>query len=261
MRSTMGALGAAAILAVAVLAASAAHAQSNVQCREAGADAERIACLEARIDALEEALSRVEAGSAAAETAASVPGPAPGPAPAPAPVDPADAFGGEQLDPAPVAAAAATTPATTAAPRAGRRWLRMPNIPFIGGDDDEDDEDAEAAPTAVAAAPAATPAPVDPEGFGAEQVAARTQTRDNNPRDAEDDILRAKIVGFEELHRGRLVIALDNGQIWRQLDVDSRTVRLQSEVSYDVEIWRSGFGGYRMKVADNARIMSVERLR
>jgi hypothetical protein len=253
----LGALGAAALIALGTLVASPALAQTSAQCRALGTDDERIACLEARIDALEEALARQDATDEVEAPAAE----AVSPAPTPVVPDATASFGAEQLDAAPVAAAA-TAPAEPAA-REGRRWLRMPGIPFIGRDRDEEPD---AAPTAVAAAPplpAATPSapPAGVEGFGAEQVAARAGTRDLNPRDEEDEILRAKIVDFEELHRGRLVVALDNGQIWRQLDVDSRTVRLRAEESYDVEIWRSGFGGYRMRVADNARVMSVERLR
>src|SRR5690606_2343880 len=101
---------------------------------------------------------------------------------------------------------------------------------------------------------------VDPEAFGAEQVAARTGSGDER-RDAEQEILRARIVDFVELHRGRLVVTLDNGQMWRQLDVDSRKVRLEEGEPVDVEIRRSGFGGYRMKIGDNRRILSVERIR
>jgi hypothetical protein len=239
---------AAALAAAAGLSAIAAPAlaQSTVQCSETGTDEERIACLQARIDALEAELARARGELAAVE-----------PAEEAAPVeDPAASFGAEQLEPAaaaPVAAAAAEPAA-----RERRRWLRMPSVPFFGRDDEDEGESAPE--TAVAAvepsAPASSPI-TGPESFGSEQLASvesRAQAR-------EEDVLHASIIDFQELHRGRLVVALDNGQMWRQLDVDTRQIRLDQGESYPVEIRRSGFGGYRMKVGDNDRIMRVERIR
>jgi hypothetical protein len=97
-----------------------------------------------------------------------------------------------------------------------------------------------------------------PESFGDEQLASVESRREARE---EREVLQATIVDFQELHRGRLVVALDNGQMWRQLDVDSRQVRLRDGETYPVEIRRSAFGGYRMKIDDNNRIFSVERLR
>lgn len=259
MRSMKATLFAAA-LACAALAAPA-LAQAPVQCSETGTDEERIACLQSRVDALEAELARARGELAAASEDS----------PAPAAVEaPGARFGVEQIEtpvveapatvaPAPAATAAIAPPAAATAvaepaEREGRRWLR---VPFFGRDDDEEAGDAPAQVAAAPAAPSATPE--EAETFGAEQVAERSDLRDE--RRAEEEILRAQIVDFQVLHRGRLVVALDNGQMWRQLDVDSRQVRLREGESYPVEIRRSGFGGYRMKVADNDRIMSVERLR
>lgn len=224
------------------------------ECNEAGTDDERIACLQSRVEALEAELARAR-GELAAATPAEDAAPAP---------DPADSFGAEQLDApaAPLAAATAAEPVE----REGRRWLRAPRLPFFGRDDEDDG----APETAVAAvepnppssatieAPASSGAsPSGPEAFGAEQIASvesRATARD-------EDVLHASIVDFQVLHRGRLVVALDNGQMWRQLDVDTRQLRLDQDERYPVEIRRSGFGGYRMKIADSDRLFSVERLR
>jgi hypothetical protein len=237
-------VAAALALAAAASAVAQSGAPTGAQCRALGTDEERIACLEARIDALEEALVRAQTdGSAPAEVATPA-------------TNGAESFGAEQIE---VAAPAGAEPATRSRPR----WLRMPGIPFLGrGDDDGGSEPS----TAVAAAPAAAPAPPAPpesgtDAFGAEQVAVRSGEINEGRRAQAEEVLHAQIVDFQVLHRGRLVVALDNGQLWRQLDVDSRQVRLREGESYPVEIRRSGFGGYRMKVADNDRIMTVERLR
>ena len=88
----------------------------------------------------------------------------------------------------------------------------------------------------------------------------RTGDRAPEARPAHQEILRAKLVNFKEVYPGRLVYILDNGQVWRQRDLDSKKVHLEKGKTVDVEIRHSGFGGYRMKVGDNIRILAVERV-
>ena len=219
---------------------AAAQVEDARDCNAAVSDAERIACLEAHIDALEAALYSGDAPAAPEPTAPSAPA---------APT-------------APVAAAVPAQPATAAAAEeTGRRGFGrlLPRVPFIGGGDSDGGEDA----TAVAAAPpaAAAPASVGGNELGSEQVALRDGAafeRVAQPR--EDDTVLAEIVAFERLRRGRLQVELDNGQTWRQTDIEAVSLRLREGDPMNVEIWRSGFGGYRMRVADKRPVLKVERL-
>lgn len=93
--------------------------------------------------------------------------------------------------------------------------------------------------------------------LGTEQVEARNRSK------AEDaTTVRATVVDFDFVGYRRLRVQLDNGQIWRQIDGDRTSVEreLRNETSFDVELWGTGLGGYRMRIADLDRTLRVERL-
>lgn len=70
--------------------------------------------------------------------------------------------------------------------------------------------------------------------------------------------LIAKVVRHWENGRGRLVVQLDNDQIWTE--VVSHDARIpKGEVT--VEIKPGGFGGYRMRINDNFTVVRVKRLK
>ncbi|MCI5046572.1 MAG: hypothetical protein MRY59_03645 [Aquisalinus sp.] len=57
-------------------------------------------------------------------------------------------------------------------------------------------------------------------------------------------------------------IVLDNGQVWRQLDSDTRHLRpLQDNIQYTALIERGALGSFRMKIEPMGRTIKVRRLK
>jgi hypothetical protein len=110
--------------------------------------------------------------------------------------------------------------------------------------------------------PPARPAPASPMGtpeaeLGAEQVEARSRTQDEEaPR------VHATVVDFRFVGYSRLMVQLDNGQVWRQIDGDRESVErgLRDNDTFEVEMWPTKLGGYRMRILSLERTIRVERL-
>lgn len=102
-------------------------------------------------------------------------------------------------------------------------------------------------------APAASP-----PTLGAEQAARRTGIR---PAPVEEERMITAIVAAERVHPNHLQVRLENGQIWRQIQGDTQFVDLSAATPTPAEIWRSGFGGYRMRLPQMRRVLKVERIR
>jgi hypothetical protein len=95
------------------------------------------------------------------------------------------------------------------------------------------------------------------DSLGAEQVINRDR------RDDEDDQLEATVVAFDFVRYQRLRVQLDNGQVWRQVDGDRVDVtrELHADSKFDVELWKTGLGGYRMRIVALDRTLRVQRLK
>jgi hypothetical protein len=105
------------------------------------------------------------------------------------------------------------------------------------------------APAATISAPAAR--------LGEEQVVQqRGEAREAAPR----EVLAATLTDFRADRRGLLVMQLDNGQIWRQVENVGVPIRLSPGAVIGVEITPSGFGGYRMSFPELGRRIAVSRL-
>ena len=112
----------------------------------------------------------------------------------------------------------------------------------------------------VATAPAAPPAVATPAvELGEEQVARTEPAIDAQPD--RSGALTASVTDVRTDLRGLLVMQLDNGQIWRQDERVGGPIRLSGNEAADVEITRSGFGGYRMRFLELGRKIAVSRLR
>lgn len=92
--------------------------------------------------------------------------------------------------------------------------------------------------------------------LGAEQAARRAGL----PAPKEDQRFTSVIVASERAHPNRLLVRLENGQVWRQIQGDTQIVLLPSNGRVNAEFSRSGFGGYRMRLPDMGRVVKVERL-
>jgi hypothetical protein len=59
---------------------------------------------------------------------------------------------------------------------------------------------------------------------------------------------------------GAFVVELDNGQKWRQADVEAGTANWNKPASsYNVIVTQGAFGSFTLRTADNSRTFRVER--
>lgn len=84
---------------------------------------------------------------------------------------------------------------------------------------------------------------------GAEQVAERRSGAEP---------VRAHVTDVQMGPRGMMLLRLDNGQFWRQVEQPDVPLRL-GEGLHPVEIVRSGFGGYRLRFTELGRTIVVRR--
>lgn len=147
-------------------------------------------------------------------------------------------------------AAVAPEPAIEPAQRDGFRLT----VPFVGGR-----RDAPEPPVSPAAGTAAATAAETEVGtiasFGAEQIAPPVAQQREAPRS-----LTAAIAALRTDLRGRLLIELDNGQLWRQTELEEFPVEVDMNRAQPVEIVASRFGGYRMQLLAIDRRIKVERV-
>ena len=70
----------------------------------------------------------------------------------------------------------------------------------------------------------------------------------------------ARMANYSFEKSGAFVVELDNGQKWRQTDVEAGTANWnRSASSYQVTITQGAFGAYSLRVADSPRVFRVER--
>ncbi len=105
-----------------------------------------------------------------------------------------------------------------------------------------------------------------PSGLGAEQVIARQERETKEGREERRERIRqsaaeSRIVDFAHTATGRLIIVLENGQVWAQRSSDSAKVRLREGERPDVKVRRGALSGYRMEISDPNITITVERLR
>ncbi len=115
----------------------------------------------------------------------------------------------------------------------------------------------EAPSVAVAEAPETTE-PEKPTGLGAEQVMARQTSEDED--DDDKDAITVAIADFAKTNTGRLVIVLQNGQVWRQVEGDTQDLNLSRGRKLTAEVWNSSLGGYKLRITEAKRTIRVRRL-
>jgi hypothetical protein len=108
-------------------------------------------------------------------------------------------------------------------------------------------------------AASAAPTPGNEETLaelGAEQVSVRKGEREELVR------YPATVIEFDYVRRDKLRVVLDNGQIWRQTDGDrpNHYRSLRRYDGFDVELWQTRLGGYRMLIVPTNKIVRVQRL-
>jgi hypothetical protein len=93
--------------------------------------------------------------------------------------------------------------------------------------------------------------------FGAENVKEKRKKAESQRQNQ----LEAKIIEvFSRRNRG-VIVTLDNGQKWRQLDSDDRSVRFTGKNKlYTARIKRGPMGNYLMRINELKRSIRVERI-
>ena len=116
---------------------------------------------------------------------------------------------------------------------------------------------------AVSAANSATESAepvVEENEIGSEQVRVRTATQEERKADLESAtglrVAEYNIVPYE-----RLVVTLENGQVWRQIKGDVQRIRVNLKRNQTVDINESGLGGYQLRLNEIRRTIRVERIK
>jgi len=96
--------------------------------------------------------------------------------------------------------------------------------------------------------------------IGAEQVSARSMTSEER-RAALASVSNQSVAQYSIVPYERLVVKLENGQIWRQIKGDVQRIRVNLEKNQSVDITESRFGGYQLRLNEMRRIIRVERIK
>jgi len=105
-----------------------------------------------------------------------------------------------------------------------------------------------------------------PAGIGAEQVRAKQENeskegRKKRKKRIKAETLEATLVDFARTATGRLILVLDNGQVWSQRSSDRQKVRLRDGDTPAVTVRRGVMSGYRMELSKPNVTIVVERLK
>ncbi len=102
--------------------------------------------------------------------------------------------------------------------------------------------------------------PLMPQGMGAEQVPLQGKRLEKAKREFRTRE-GATVVDFALSKNGKLVLVLDNGQVWKQRSADWQTVPLSKGDKPQVEVHRGTISGYRMKFIKQKRTITVSRVK
>ncbi len=100
---------------------------------------------------------------------------------------------------------------------------------------------------------------VEPEGIGASQVVARTQTKEEKLESLE----KAEglvVASYDTVPYEKLLVTLENGQVWRQINGDTQKIRVDLKRNQTVNIEESSLSGYKLRLNEMRRTIRVERV-
>jgi len=114
--------------------------------------------------------------------------------------------------------------------------------------------------TAAAGAIVTTDPVAQEDEIGAEQVRARNATSEE--REAElESASGLRVAQYDLVPYERLVVTLENGQVWRQIKGDTQRFRVTLNKNQTVNIMESRFGGYQLRLNEMRRIIRVKRIK
>jgi hypothetical protein len=102
--------------------------------------------------------------------------------------------------------------------------------------------------------------PVEPTGIGADQVIVRNQTQVE--RRASLEVVRGlQVASYDKVPYEKLLVRLENGQVWRQIRGDTQVIRVNLKRNQTVDIEESSLGGYKLRLNEMRRTVRVERVK
>ena len=143
---------------------------------------------------------------------------------------------------------AEVTPAAVPAPAA---QVDPPSMEIEAGPADTD---------AAAAAVESASVESQPVGLGAEQVIARTQTKEEK-QESQLQATGMVIAKYEWVPYERMVVHFENGQVWRQIKGDRNRIRTSLKRNQTADITESSMSGYTLRLNEIRKSIRVERIR
>lgn len=111
----------------------------------------------------------------------------------------------------------------------------------------------------VATAQSAPAAPLTPEAsFGANRL-PKTESAADKPKSVSS--IRSAITDYAYTPFDRIIVFLENGQVWRQIDGDSKKLRLRKGETYTAEIDKGAFGSFNLAVDGIDGMVKVTRIK
>jgi hypothetical protein len=98
---------------------------------------------------------------------------------------------------------------------------------------------------------------VAPEGIGASQVLALTQTKEEKLESLE----KAEglvVTSYDTVPYEKLQVTLENGQVWRQINGDTQKIRVDLKRNQTVDIEESSLSGYKLRLNEMSRTVRVQ---
>lgn len=96
--------------------------------------------------------------------------------------------------------------------------------------------------------------------IGAEQVRARAMSQEERLA-ALDSAENLRVASYSKVPFEKLVVELENGQVWRQIKGDVQKIRVNLRRNQTVSISESRFGGYQLRLNEIQRTIRVQRIR
>jgi hypothetical protein len=122
-------------------------------------------------------------------------------------------------------------------------------------------EAASAPEPAVVSAVSHTPAAESTDtSIGNKQVEARNRSKQESQALLESAAGLA-VASYTVVPYDRLVVKLENGQVWRQIKGDTQKIRVNLERNWTVDINESSLSGYKLRLNEIRRTIRVERLK
>lgn len=101
--------------------------------------------------------------------------------------------------------------------------------------------------------------PAEPEDIGASQVIARTQTKEEKLEKLEKAEGLA-VASYDTVPYEKLLVTLENGQVWRQINGDTQIIRVDLKRNQTVDIEESSLSGYKLRLNEMRRTIRVQRV-